>query len=242
MFLTVLASTALISLISLVGIVTLFIREELVDKSVLYLVSLAAGALIGGAFLHLLPESVGEAGNVSSVYASALGGFIIFFLVEKALHWRHCHDKNCEVHTFAYTSLLGEVVHNFIDGLVIAASFAASPGLGWVAVIAVALHEVPQEIGDFGVLVYAGFSKKKSLMLNFASALTVVLGGFLGWQFLKISGSFTPLLVSFAAGGFVYVGASDLLPEVREEKSVVKSLGVILSFLAGILLLSLVKQ
>jgi zinc and cadmium transporter len=155
----IILSSFLISLISFTGVITLAVKDDVLDKILLSLVGFAAGALIGGAFLHLLPEAV-QISTDTNVFLSLSFGFFLFFLLEK-LVWRHCHKIKCEIHSFAYMNLVGDGVHNFIDGLVIAASFVSSIELGIVTSLAVAFHEVPQEIGDFGVLIYGGFKNQK---------------------------------------------------------------------------------
>lgn len=229
-------ATLLLSLISLLGIITLSLKPKYLKKTLLLLVSLSAGALMGGAFFHLIPESL-EASTSSNVFISVLTGFVIFFIIEKVLHWRHCHKDHCPVHTFAYMNLFGDAVHNFIDGLIIAASFMVNIHLGIITTLAVALHEIPQEIGDFGVLLHAGFSKLKALSYNFLIAATAVLGGLVGFLLQGTTGSLTSFLLPFAAGGFLYISASDLIPEIRKELHVGKSLLNLLLFLVGILLM-----
>jgi zinc and cadmium transporter len=165
-------------------------------------------------------------------------GFTLFFLLEKVLFWRHCHKGECKIHTFSYLILIGDAFHNFLDGLIIAASFIISPEIGLASTIAIALHEIPQEIGDFGVLIYGGMKIKKALLLNFLTALTAVIGGILGFIFsesLRISIYILPI----AAGGFIYIGASDLIPELRKEINLKKSLLEFIIFLMGIALMLL---
>ena len=234
----IIGSTFLISLIAFIGVLTFAMREKLLNKILLFLVALSAGALIGGAFLHLIPEAI-EGSDSSNVFIFILAGFIMFFFVEKILHWRHCHKGRCEVHTFAHMSLFGDFVHNFIDGLVIAASFIVDTRLGITTVLAIALHEIPQEIGDFGVLIYGGFKKTKALMINFLIALTVVAGGVAGY-FLSEYISIVPFL-PFAAGGFIYISASDLIPELRKETDLKKSFLTLFIFLAGIGIMYLLR-
>ncbi len=232
----ILTSTFLISAIAFVGILTLTLKEKLLEKILLILVALSAGALMGGAFLHLIPESVEKFGNYN-IFIYVLAGFALFFLVEKVLRWRHCHERKCPVHTFAYMNLLGDGVHNFIDGLIIATSFIVSIPLGIATSLAVALHEIPQEIGDFGVLVYGGYEKNKALILNFACALTAVAGGIAGYFLSKYIESSVIFLLPFAAGGFIYIAASDLIPEIRKEIDIKKSLLNFSIFLVGILIM-----
>jgi len=236
----ILISNFIISLISLIGIFTLMIKEKLLQKILLFLVSLSAGALMGGAFIHLLPEAQ-EKYRDGNMFLIVLLSFIFFFFVEKLLHWRHCHKGKCEIHTFGYINLFGDAVHNFIDGLVIAATFLTDIKLGIATSLAVFLHEIPQEIGDFGVLLYSGFGRKKAIISNFLVALTAVLGGLIGY-FLSFSiDRFTTYLLPFTAGGFIYIAASDLMPEIRKETNLKKSLVSFAIFIVGILLMFLVK-
>lgn len=238
----IIISNFIISLGGLVGFFTLFLKEKQLAKILLFLVSLSAGALMGGAFIHLLPEAVEKFPAGDSVYTIVLFSFIFFFLVEKLLHWRHCHKGGkCDIHTFGYMNLIGDSVHNFIDGLIIAATFLTDVKLGIVTTLAVALHEIPQEIGDFGVLLYAGFGKQKALIANFLVALTAMLGGVIGYFLSFQMESFITYLLPFAAGGFIYIAASDLMPEIRKEVSLKKSLLSFGVFLIGVLIMYLVK-
>jgi zinc and cadmium transporter len=229
----IIGSTFLVSLISFIGIVSFAIKEKLLNKLLLALIALSAGALMGGAFIHLIPEATPELG-ISSVCLYVLAGFVFFFVVEKLLHWRHCHDKKCKVHTFAYMNLIGDAVHNFIDGLVIAASFVTNVPLGIFTTVAIAAHEIPQEIGDFGVLVYGGFSRRRALLLNFLTALTALAGGVAGYFISSQIEYFAPVLLAIAAGGFLYISSSDLIPEMRKVADLKTSLVTMLSFLLGI--------
>ncbi|MFC1685519.1 ZIP family metal transporter [Nanoarchaeota archaeon] len=232
----IILSTVLVSLIAFVGILSLSIKRKLFDKIVLMLVALSAGALMGGAFLHLIPEAIEKFPDYN-VLLLVLIGFVFFFFIEKVLCWRHCHNGKCEVHTFAYMNLIGEGIHNFVDGLIIAGSFVASIPLGISTTIAVALHEIPQEIGDFGVLVHGGFKRGKALLLNFLIALLAVLGGIIGFFLTRAVDNAMVFLLSLAAGGFIYISASDLIPEIRKETDSKKSLLVLLVFLIGICLM-----
>ncbi len=232
-------STLIISIFALVGVITLHLKQKLLDKILLSLVALSAGALMGGAFLHLMPEAVEMAGGEILIYS--LFGFILFFLVEKVFHWRHCHKGVCDVHTFGYMNLIGDSIHNFIDGLIIAVAFVTNIPLGITTAIAIALHEIPQEIGDYGVLVYAGYKKSKALLMNFIVALMVVFGGIVGFFASSLVEQFTMILLPLAAGGFIYIAASDLIPEIRNIKSLKHSTITFIIFLMGILIMWLVK-
>ncbi len=231
----IILSNSIISLMSLIGIFALALREKVLEKILLILVALASGALMGGAFLHLLPEAIEEATGKGSIniFSWVLTAFIIFLVIEKIFQWRHCHKDRCEVHTFGYMTLLGDSLHNFTDGLVIAAAFAESFPLGLTVSLIVILHEIPQEIGDFGTLVYAGFKKKTALLMNFLTALTAVLGGIVGFFLANYFEDFVKILIPFAAGGFIYIAASDLLPEIRKVKQLKSSIATLAVFLVG---------
>lgn len=233
-------TTLTISLIAFIGVFALTLKENLLNKILIILVSLSAGALIGGAFIHLLPEAVEKSGG-TDIFLIVLVGFVLFFIIEKVLHWRHCHKGKCDVHTFHYMNLIGDSVHNFIDGLIIAASFVISTPLGFTTTMAIAAHEIPQEIGDFAVLVYGGFEKKKAIVLNFAIALTVMLGGIVGYFISKSVEQIAVYLLPFAAGGFIYIAATDLVPEIKKELDIKKSMATIFVFICGILIMWFIK-
>ena len=238
--LSIILATFLITMCVWIAVLFMFFKKEILDKILIFLVSLSAGALMGGAFLHLLPEA-SEVMSIDSLFGVFLISFIIFFLIEKILHWRHCHEADCPVHTFGYMNLVGDSIHNFIDGLVIASVFMVDIRLGIVTTLAVAIHEIPQEIGDYGVLIYAGFKKKTALILNYVVALTVVLGGIAGYLLFSSLENFLPFLMPFAAGGFVYIAASDLMPEIRKESNLKKSIISFFVFILGITIMYLVK-
>jgi len=239
-FFYILISTFIISLGSFIGVLALSLKDKYLEKILLSLVSLSAGALIGGAFLHLIPESL-EKNSELNIFIVILLGFSAFFFIEKVLHWRHCHLKKCPIHSFTQMNLIGDGIHNFIDGLIIAASFVANIHLGIVTTLAVALHEIPQEIGDFRVLVYGGYKKSRALFLNFICALTAVIGGVVGYFLSSYSESVLNFLLPFAAGGFIYIAASDLIPEMRKEQNITKSLISLGIFIIGIAIMYLVK-
>jgi len=240
----ILGSTFLISLISLVGVLTLFLKEKFLNKILLILVAFSAGAMIGGAFLHLIPEAIAniEANQVLNLFLYLIFGFCTFFILENFISWHHHHTtQHPEIKSFSYLILISDGIHNFIDGLIIAGSFTVALPTGVVTTLAVALHEIPQEIGDYGVLVYSGFKKIKALLLNFLSATAVIFGGIFGFLLSeKISGS-NFFLLPFAAGSFIYIACSDLIPEIKHRVSGKKSLIHFLAFLLGIILMLLTK-
>lgn len=228
----------IVSLISLSGALMLVFRKKFLEKSLLFLVAFSAGSLMGSAFLHILPEASQQI-SVKTVLGLALLSFILFFFLEKVLHWRHCHKGECQEHVFGYLNLVGDSFHNFLDGAIIFSAFLTDFRVGVLASLAVALHEIPQEIGDFGVLVYSGFSAKKALALNFLTALTAFLGLLAGYVLTKDIANLAPLVLALAGGGFLYIGASDLLPEIKKEANIKKSMALLCCFLAGVLLMYL---
>lgn len=237
----ILISTFLVSVVSLVGVLALTIRKELLAAIIFSLIAFSAGAMIGGAFLHLIPEALEES-NHQPVFVFVTCGFILFFLLEKYLYWRHCHNGVCDVHTFTYLNLVGDALHNFIDGMVIAGSFIASIELGIFTSLLVVLHEIPQELGDFGVLVYGGFSRRKALLCNFISALTAFAGAISGYLLSNKFLGFSYILLSITAGGFIYIASSDLIPEIHKETNAKKSAISLILFFLGIFLISLLKK
>jgi len=228
-----LASVTIVSLVSFIGIITLSMSPRLLQNIVVFLVSFAAGSMFGGAFFHLLPEAAKD-GFSLAIAVKVLGGLIIFFMLEKFIHWRHCHlpTAHNHPHPMGMMNLIGDGFHNFTDGIVIAGAYIASIPVGIATSIAVLVHEVPQEIGDFGVLLHAGYEKKKALLYNFISALAAVVGAILALVIGSKVAGFSNFILPFAAGGFIYIAGSDLLPTLHKECSAQKS---VLQFLALIL-------
>jgi len=237
----ILAATLAISLIAFVGILTFLLREELLNRALLVLVALSTGALLGGAFLHLIPEAIEQIGGGTDIFLYLLLGFCLFFVLEQFLQWRHQHTATHGVKPFSYLILVSDSVHNFIDGLVIAASFLSSYPLGIATTLAVALHEIPQELGDFGVLVYGGFGKGRALTFNFISALAAILGGIVGYFAYSLLQASIVYLLPFAAGNFIYIAAADLIPEIKHRVSLRRSIIHFCVFLVGIGIMLAVK-
>ncbi|MDR1453972.1 MAG: ZIP family metal transporter [Candidatus Margulisbacteria bacterium] len=229
-----LAASFLVSLVSFAGALALLVKEKALRKILLVLVAFSAGSLIGNSFLHLIPEALLELSEHSPVFFSVLAGFTFFFLLERCLYWRHCHHESCAVHNFSYLNLCGDAAHNFIDGLIIGGSFLLSPAAGWITTLTVMSHEIPQELGDFGVLLYGGLSKYRALAYNFASALTAILGTVCGFFFARQSAIFTGALLAFTAGGFIYIASSDLIPELHEVQDKKQALLNFLTFILGL--------
>lgn len=234
-----LISVLIVSLISFVGILTLSIKLEKLKKILLYMVSFSAGALFGDAFIHLLPEVVEETGFGLNISFYLMFGIAFSFIIEKFIHWRHCHIPTSKqhIHPFAMMNLVGDAVHNFIDGLIIGASYLVNIQVGIATTIAVILHEIPQEIGDFGVLLHGGFSKLKALMFNFITALAAVLGAVVSLLISSYVENITTFLVPFAAGTFIYIAGSDLIPEIHKEVEVKKSLLQFTAIVLGVMVM-----
>jgi len=240
-FLWAMGASVVVSLISLIGIFTLLLKEGRLERLLFVLIGFSAGGLIGGAFLHLIPEAL-EGSRPFAVFIYVIVGFIVFFIMERYLHWRHCHEGVCQVHAFTYLNLIGDGVHNFIDGLVIGASFTVNIHFGMITTLVIVFHEIPQEIGDFGVLVYGGMEKTRALLYNFISALTCILGTVAGFYLSGRIGNFSVALLPFTAGGFIYIGACDLIPELHKEPQIKKSALAMFAFICGVLFILLARM
>ena len=235
----IISTTFSISLIAFVGGLVLALKERILNKMLLVFVAFSAGALIGGAFLHLIPEAILEMSvdetSLLTTFTFLLIGFCIFFILEQVIRWHHHHaTSHPKIMPFSYLILLSDGIHNFIDGLVIAASFLVSFPIGISTSLAIAFHEIPQEIGDFGVLIYGGIQKREALILNFMSAITVLFGGIAGYILQSWIGESIILLLPFAAGNFIYISSTDLIPEIRYKESPIQSLLRFIVFIAGI--------
>ena len=233
----ILIAVLIVSLVSVLGIL-IFFREKTLNRILFFLVSFAAGTLLGAAFLDLLPEVL-EDGFKESVPVFILLGMLSFFILEKFLYWHHHHagHEHEEVHGFTYLNIVGDAIHNFLDGAVIAISFMNNTALGIVTTIAIIAHEIPQEIADFSILIYGGFSRAKALVYNFLTALTAVLGALAAYFYSGAIKDSTIILTSFAVGGFVYIASTDLIPEIHKEKDLKKSLVQLVLLALGIFLI-----
>jgi zinc and cadmium transporter len=235
-----LLSTILVSIVSLVGIGFLSMNQQRLQKIIFILVSFAVGALFGDAFFHLLPESIEMHENPTLVGGLIIAGLLSFFSLEKFILWRHDHriqHDHKTIKPLGYMSLVADGFHNFIDGVLIGASYLVSPHLGITTTIAVILHEIPQEIGDFGVLVHSGFSVRKALWLNFITACTAILGTIVVLFLGNSINSMVNYTIPFAAGGFVYLAGCDLIPELKKNNSVKQSLLQLFCIIMGMLML-----
>lgn len=240
-FIFAIFASIIVSLLSFIGAVTLFLNEKILQRILLALVGFSAGSLIGGAFLHLLPESFNQKCDYLLPFGIVISGFTLFFIMEKFLLWRHCHKGKCDVHTFTYMNLIGDGIHNLIDGIVIGTAFVVDIKTGLAVTFAIIFHEIPQELGDFGVLVYGGMKKAKALFLNFLSAATAIVGTVIGYFLATHMQNFIQVLMPFAAGGFIYIAASDLIPELHRQTDTGKSITAIFLFLAGIIFMAWIK-
>jgi zinc and cadmium transporter len=240
-FLWILGSGFLMSLLALSGGITLLLPASVMRRMVLPLVAFSAGSLLGGAFFHMLPAAHHAMPNDVALYGWVLVGFTVFFALEQFLHWHHCGraDADCRK-PLSWLILIGDGLHNFLGGMAVAGAFLIDIRLGIAAWLAAAAHEVPQELGDFGVLVHSGWSHRRALLLNGLSGLTFLLGGILAFAASReIDVAF---LVPFAAGNFIYIAASDLVPEIQRHERPGRNVLHFGCFAAGLLLMWFVRQ
>jgi zinc and cadmium transporter len=239
-FLAVL-STMLISLISLLGLITLSWKKDRLQKSLTFLVSFAVGAIIGDVFIHILPEAYKNSESTLLISLSVLAGFMIFFVIEKFVNWKHfnLHLSEEDMPPVVAMNLIGDAAHNFIDGMLIGVSYLVSIPLGISTTIAILLHEIPQEIGDFGILVQGGVSIKKALKLNLICSLFAVVGVFLSLFIGHYSETYILILLPITAGGFIYIAGPDLIPILHKENKIKTSIMQFIAINLGILIMIL---
>lgn len=211
----IIGATIVDSCVGLVGVFSLFTSEAILKKTVKILVAFSAGALLGGGFFHLLAEAL-EKMAVIQACGITLIGFLAFFILEEYLHWHQCEE--CEIHPYSYLMIIGDSVHNILDGLVIAGTFMVSTYLGMITTVLIIAHEVPQELGVFGVLVSGGFNKYSAIFYSFVAQCTCVLGGIFAYLFFNNMQAFSAFIVPFAAGGFIYIAAADLIPGMHKTE------------------------
>lgn len=226
----------LMSAIAMVGSLTLVLSEAMLARLIMPLVAFAAGSLIGGAFFHMIPAALGTGMTPLTTGLLVVAGFSVFFALEQVLHWHHCHRARTDCRApLTYLILIGDGLHNFLGGLAIAGTFLIDVRLGMVAWLAAAAHEVPQELGDFGVLIHGGWPKRQALLYNLLSGLTFLLGGLIAYvAAAKVDVTW---LIPFAAGNFLYIGASDLVPEISRHENIRSNLVHLAAFLGGLTLL-----
>ena len=229
------------SSLALVGALTTLLSEATLKRIVLPAVGLAAGSLLGGAFFHMLPEAVDALGNGLWVYVWLVAGFIVFFVLEQFLHWHHCHrSAQSEHRPLGHMILFADGLHNFIGGLAVGGAFVVDIRVGIVTWFVAAAHEIPQEFGDFGILLHSGWSKRSALAWNFASALTFLAGSVIAYF---ISGAVeVGYLLPFAAGNFIYIAAADLIPEIARETRARDKVETTTTFFLGLAVLLAVAQ
>jgi zinc and cadmium transporter len=233
----ILAASTAMALIALSGSITLALPAPVFSRVVLPLVALAAGSLLGGALFHLLPEAVTLLGNHLGVYGWVAGGVVTFFVLEQYLHWHHCHRPPAAHRPLGYLILIADGLHNLIDGLAIGAAFTVSTELGLVTWLVLAAHEIPQELGDFGILIHAGWTRRAALVFNLASGSTVILGALAAWA--AAGHADIAVLLPFAAGNFAYIALADLVPELTTAPAPHEKITLTGGFTAGLLLLAL---
>ena len=231
------ASVLTISLVSLTGVFALSLKEDFLRKYLFMFISLAVGALLGDSFIHIIPEALENFPNTNQAGLLIIAGLIIFFILEKFFHWHH-HGEDREkthINSMGKLVLFSDGIHNFIDGMIIGTSFILSVPVGIATTIAVVLHEIPQEVGDFAVLLHSGYSKTRALWLNFLSALSSVLGLTLILLLNQVEQTITLYFLPIAAGGFIYIAVADLIPELQKTKEVKYSILQLLAVILGVL-------
>ncbi|MDD5464130.1 MAG: ZIP family metal transporter [Candidatus Moranbacteria bacterium] len=228
-------SVLIVSLLSLLGLAAFPFGEEKIKKFLIWAVAFAGGTLLGDAFLHLIPEAYKEGSGIGISF-SILAGMLAFFVLEKFIHWHHCHDIDCTEHNsaFSYVILIGDGAHNFIDGMIIAASYMVSLPIGIATTLAVVFHEIPHEIGDFASMLYGGFSKIKALWYNFLAGIVAIFGALIVLVVGQNFADLTYYLIPFAAGGFIYVASADIIPELHKSTKISHSFLQLLFIIAGI--------
>jgi len=232
----------IVSLVSLVGLFYFYQKKIFTEKTTHYFVSFAAGVMLSTAFVSILPEAL-EEGDIHEVLYFALGGMIFGFFLERFLLWHHHHhDDTHNIKPTVVLVLIGDAIHNFVDGIAIAATFIVNPALGISTVIAVAAHEIPQEFADFSILLHCGLKKNKALLYNFVSALTAVIGGIVGFYFLQRFEVYAPHVIAISAGIFIYISTADLIPELHKNHKKGELVAQVLPFILGIFLMVILSQ
>jgi zinc and cadmium transporter len=227
----------IVSLVSLVGVFSLSLKEDILKKYINFFISLAIGALLGDAFIHIIPEAFESGINTSLVGVLIIIGIVLFFIIEKFIHCHHHGEDKDEdhIHPVGKLVLFTDGFHNMIDGVIIGASFLISVPIGIATTIAVILHEIPQEIGDFAVLIHAGYTKKRALWLNFLSALASVVGLLIVYIFGNIVNNSILWFMPIAAGGFIYIAVADLIPELHKTRNIKHSIIQLCIIMAGVI-------
>lgn len=248
MYINLLLLIILFSALGSLGVVLscsvfLLVKEKIQKKVIPYLISFATGTLLTAAFLGLIPHALEHLGS-SQTLLTVLIGILIFFVLEKAIIWRHCHNPNCikEHNQTATMIILGDALHNFVDGVVIAASFLTSVPLGIAVSLSVIAHELPQELGDFGILLHSGYSKRKALLMNLLSSAATIPAAIIAYFALDKVQIFTPYVMAISAASFLYIALVDLSPDLHKKTKLSQSLGQIASILTGVIVMLLLLK
>jgi len=236
--LQIILASFIVSLISFMGAIMFVIKERNIKKYLIFFVALSAGSFLGGAFFHLIPEGFESFLKINDNFSipamAILFGIILFYIIEKFIHWHHHHDIDCHKHSLSTLSLVGDGFHNFMDGILIASSFMVNPNLGIATTLFIIFHEIPQEIGDLAILLHSGYSKTKALMFNFLSACFSIIGALTAYFLLGNNEYLIPLMILTTAGGFIYIALADIIPELHKTKSNILIINLI--FLFGLLI------
>ncbi len=239
-WLQTLIAVSLVSLLSLVGIASLAIGRKRFQSLLFFLVSFAVGGLFGDAFIHLIPESFRVESTRAWASAYILSGILLFFILEKFIRWRHCHASTEEhSHPVVSMNIIGDAAHNLIDGMLIGASFSVKPEIGIATTLAIILHEIPHEMGNFGILIHCGLTVKKALLYNFLSTLSAIFGALITLGIGHSVHGFTQALIPITAGGFIYIAGSDLIPELHHDVGVRRSLAQLICIFVGVGIMAL---
>jgi len=240
MLVSIITTNIIVSLISLIGGV-LILKKQLLSKKVIpYLVAFAAGVMLTTVFFDMFPEALEQAekiGNPTNIFFPAFLGIIISFFIERFVLWFHHHESTHGLKPTVFLITIGDGIHNLIDGVTITATFLTNFNLGIITTIAIAAHEIPQEIADFGILINSGLKNFQALAINFLSALTAILGGIAAFYFLQNLKGGLPFLLSFSSGIFIYIAGSDLIPSLHKEHKKQKKWAQVVPFLSGIILM-----
>ena len=246
LLLYILISLLVISAVSLIGALYFAFSEKALNRALPWLVAFAAGALLGVGLLDLIPEGIAAIGNTALYYATA--GIILFLLFEQVLHWHHEHHHDCDEcerkenkKVMGYSVLVGDGFHNFLDGVIVASAFLVSVPVGIATAFAMILHEIPQELGDFAVLIHSGFTKSRALLWNLLSALVAVIGGLVAYFALQSIQQIVPYIIAMGAGGFIYIALVDLFAELKTGKYLLARFGQVAVLILGIIAMLLVK-
>ena len=239
-----LTSVVFVSLLSLIGALFISISEHRLKQIIFIMVSVAVGSLFGDAFIHLLPQTFKKFDGEVEASLYVLAGIFLFFILEKFLLWRHQHtvEATRPIHPVGYMNLFADTVHNMIDGMIIGASYMVSRPVGIATTMAVIFHEIPHELGNFFILLYAGFTRTRALFFNFISACFAIFGTIISLMIGSSVETFSLVMLPLAAGGFIYIAGSDLVPELNKESDLFKSAVQMIAIAVGVVLMLLLTM